>query len=99
VTVTLVNRQRRMVVLLLPHDSYCAAAGRCACVTVAGRDGVRVASSLTLAAEAARAGLPEAIVSVPDVVHGWRTGAIALRREPAPGSRSPRPGRRKRGAQ
>ena len=87
--VTLESRVRQMQVFNLPHDLYCEA-GECACSDVVmvvaaenprtGARGLRHTSrkmpgSLTLFARERRAGLPVAILEVPEV-----KAAIARRR-------------------
>ena len=94
-TVTLINATRRMKVINLPHDSYCAALGTCACVP---RDGARaLCSALTLAAGASAPGLDDAVLRVPDVARDVRAGELRVRREvppPKPSSPSPKAPRR-----
>ena len=93
-TVTLINATRRMKVLNLPHESYCAALGTCACTD---NGAGRVASSLTLAAGASATGLDDAVLAVPDVVTEVRSGELRVRREappPKPKNRSRRSPRR-----
>ena len=51
-TMTLINRTGRMKVYNLPHKTYCAALGKCACTVIPGRNGARVCASLTLASGA-----------------------------------------------
>jgi len=90
VTITLINTTRRMKVINLPHDIYCAAAGRCACTAVSGRGGRRIASSLTLPAGSATPGLDEAVLLVPEVARDVRAGELRVRREaPAPKNTNP----------
>lgn len=88
-TVTLINASRRMKVVNLPHDVYCAALGRCACVEI-GR-GRRVASSLTLPAGSATGGLDEAVLRVPDIARDVRAGELRVRREASPPARAREP--------
>ena len=99
-TLTLINATRRMKVVNLPHDVYCAALGTCACTEVAR--GRRIAASLTLPAGSTTTGLDEAVLRVPDVARDVRAGELRVRRELPPQrtisrSRSAprRPGRRK----
>ena len=80
-TITLINTTRRMKVFTLPHDSYCAAAGGCACAQETGREGRRIASSLTLPADSVTHGLNEAVLLVPDVALDVRKGELRVRRE------------------
>jgi hypothetical protein len=85
VTITLINTTRRIKVINLPHDIYCAAAGRCACLQAPGRDKRRIASSLTLPAGSITPGLDEAVLLVPEVARDVRAGELRVRREaPAP---------------
>ena len=99
-TVTLINATRRMKVINLPHESYCAALGTCACVP---RNGARpVCSALTLAAGASASGLDDAVLRVPDVARDVRAGELRVRREAPPPkpeteprTASRRPGRKK----
>ena len=84
-TITLINTTRRMKVINLPHDIYCAAAGKCACTPASGRAGRRIASSLTLPAGTATSGIDEAVLLVPEVARDVRAGDLRVRREvPAP---------------
>jgi len=90
VTITIVNATRRMKVINLPHDIYCAAAGRCACLRAPGRAKRRIASSLTLPAGSITSGLDEAVPLVPEVARDVRTGELRVRREtPAPKNTNP----------
>ena len=84
-TITIINTTRRMKVINLPHDIYCAAAGKCACTPASGRAGRRIASSLTLPAGTATSGIDEAVLLVPEVARDVRAGDLRVRREvPAP---------------
>ena len=94
-TVTLINATRRMKVINLPHDSYCAALETCACTAHNGAG--PLASVLTLAAGASTTGLDEAVLLVPDVARDVRAGELRVRREvppPKPSSRSRKAPRR-----
>ena len=51
-TMTLINKTGRMKVYNLPHKTYCAALGKCACTLLPGRNSARVCASLTLPADA-----------------------------------------------
>ncbi len=82
-TITLTNATRRMKVINLPHDVYCAAADRCACVPAKG--GKPLPSALTLASGAPAEGLDEAVLRVPEVARDVRAGELRVRRE-APAS-------------
>lgn len=78
-TITLTNATRRMKVINLRHDVYCAALGRCACVPAPG--GRPLASALTLASGASAEGLDEAVLRVADVARDIRAGELRVRRE------------------
>lgn len=83
-TVTLTNASGRLKVFVLAHETYCKARGRCACTVTPGRDGRRIASSLTLAA-GAREELDEAVLAVPEVERAARAGELrAERKAPEP---------------
>ena len=94
---SLTNTTRRMKVVNLPHDVYCAALGRCACTRQPGRDGRSVPTSLTLPAGAEVAGLDGAVRKLPEIDRAIRAGELRLRYE-APAlpeePPTPRPGRR-----
>lgn len=95
--VTLINTTRRMKVLNLPHEVYCAALGRCACTRQPGRDGRCIPASLTLPALAEVSGLDGAVLKLPEVERALRSGELRLRYEvPAQpeGPMTPRPERR-----
>ena len=79
-TVILINRARRMKVFTLAHASYCAALGSCDCAVVDRRSGRRVARSLTLAAGARSAELPEAVLKLPDIVRAVASGELGVER-------------------
>lgn len=79
-TITLTNATRRMKVINLPHDVYCAAADRCACCAPA-RGGKPLPSALTLAAGVSAEGLDEAVLRVPEVARDLRAGELRVRRE------------------
>ena len=84
-SVTLINTTRRMVVLNLPHESYCKALGRCACTPHPLRENATVASSLTIPAGQAVADLPEAVLSAPEADQAIKTGELLVEQTPAPG--------------
>ena len=84
-SVTLINTTRRMVVLNLPHESYCKALGRCACTPHPLRENATVASSLTIPAGQAVADLPEAVLSAPEVDRAVHAGELRVEQSPAPG--------------
>ena len=77
-TITLTNTTRRMKVINLPHDVYCAAAARCACDSTRGRP---TPSALTLAAGTSAQCLDEAVLRVPEIARDVRAGALRVRRE------------------
>ena len=83
-SVTLINTTRRMVVLNLPHESYCKALGRCACTPHPLREEATVASSLTIPAGQAVADLPEAVLSAPEVDRAVKAGELHVKQTPAP---------------
>ena len=96
-TVTLTNTSGRMQVFNLPHESYCAALGRCACRTpqpprsavvpvreLPGqpvRDRRPASASLTLPAGQAVTGLADAVLAAPDVARAVRSGVVLVRRD------------------
>jgi hypothetical protein len=55
--ITILNRTRRPIVVILNHADFCERAGDCACETVAGRT---VPGSLTVPALGASSGVHEA---------------------------------------
>jgi len=98
VTITLINTTRRMQVINLPHDFYCATAGTCVCAQEAGRGGRRIPSSLTLPAGSVTTGLDEALLHVPEIIRGLSTGELRVRREPCtPTTNLPRKASRRTG--
>jgi hypothetical protein len=52
-SVTLLNRTRQPIILVLDHDGYCEPAGECSCEEIAGRT---VPGSLTIRALGAEGG-------------------------------------------
>jgi len=96
-TLTLTNTSTRMQVFNLPHESYCAALGRCACRTAEAPRSAPLAvrelpgqpvrtrrpacASLTLPARQSATGLPDAVLAAPDVARAVRSGLVAVRRE------------------
>jgi hypothetical protein len=80
-SVALTNTTHRIKVINLPHTSYCAALGQCACQTLPDRKEARVASSLTLPAGATIEGLSDAVLSVPGIARDIRAGEIRVQRE------------------
>lgn len=81
-SLTLINKRSRMRVFVLPHDPYCTALGRCVCVVLPGRENRSVPSSVTLAAGATLSGLPDALLTVPDITLAVRKGEILMTQEP-----------------
>ena len=80
-TVTLFNNTNRMKVIPLPHATYCAALGKCVCMTIPGMK-TKVASSLTIPAGEAATGIPEAVLRVPLVDRMVRKGELAVNQAP-----------------
>jgi len=85
-SVTLTNRTRRMMVLNLPHESYCEALGRCACTPHPLKEDATVATSLTIPAGQAVADQPEAVLSAPDVEQAVQAGELAVEQSKSPAS-------------
>lgn len=81
-TIVLTNTTRRVRVVLLPHDIFCARAGRCACTK--RRDGVRLPAALTLPARESVDRLDEALLALPEVLAAVRAGDLRVTTEPAP---------------
>jgi hypothetical protein len=79
-TMTLINRTGRMKVYNLPHKTYCAALGKCACTVIPGRSGARVCASLTLAAGAEVDGVSEAVLQVAEIAKDIVSGALRVKR-------------------
>ena len=79
-TMTLINRAGRMKVYNLPHKTYCAALGKCACTMIPGRNGARVCASLTLASGAEIEGVPEAALQVAEIARDIRAGVLRVKR-------------------
>ena len=86
-SVTLTNKGRRMRVFVLPHETYCAALGSCACVVFPGREPRSAPSSLTLPAESVVRGLSDAVLQVPEIARAVRALEVVTAPE------SPRPER------
>ncbi|MFH0902226.1 MAG: hypothetical protein V2A73_16460 [Pseudomonadota bacterium] len=85
-TVTFINTSGRMKAFALPHETYCQARGSCACTIqqdLNARTTRRVASSLTLAANARLEGLSEAVLAVPEIERALRTGNLRVERKRA----------------
>lgn len=80
-TVTLINASGRLKVFVLPHETYCKARGRCACTVMPGREGRRIASSLSLAASARLEELDEAVLTIPEVERAARSGDLRVERK------------------
>lgn len=72
-TVTLINATRRMKVINLPHATYCAAVGTCACDPFP--------AVLTLAAGESASGLDGAVLRVANIAREVRSGDLRVRRE------------------
>ncbi|TQF11676.1 hypothetical protein FJV41_32945 [Myxococcus llanfairpwllgwyngyllgogerychwyrndrobwllllantysiliogogogochensis] len=85
-SVTLSNALGRLLTFLLPHESYCAARGACACGVQPGRGGRRLPSSLTLASGVTLEDVPEATLCVPAVAAAIRRGDVGLKRQAASSS-------------
>ena len=75
-SVTLTNTTRRVCVVILTHDDYCARVGRCGCS--ARRDGAVLPNSLTLPSREPVAGLDEAVLALPQVAAAVRAGDIRV---------------------
>jgi hypothetical protein len=91
--ITLENRGRQMQVFNLPHELYCAKAGRCGCaqeaVTTWVEDAAtgersprsavkRIPASLTLLAREKQPGLHEAVLEVPEVQRAIELGTVRV---------------------
>ncbi|APR80154.1 Hypothetical protein A7982_05501 [Minicystis rosea] len=74
--VTLTNKTAQMATFLLPHESYCAARGECACFVLPGWPAQRVPSSLTVPAKGAIVGLEHAVLAVLEIARAVRTGDV-----------------------
>lgn len=81
-TVTLINATRRMKVINLPHATYCAGLGACACDPFP--------AVLTLAAGESASGLDAAVLRVVDVAREVRSGELRVRRKTPPPKTSSR---------
>lgn len=75
-SVTLTNTTRRVCVVILTHDGYCARVGRCGCS--ARRDGALLPTSLTLPAREPVAGVDEAALALPQIAAAVRAGEIRV---------------------
>ena len=82
-TVTLINKTRRMKTYNLPHDTYCKALGECACITLPGRDKRTVCSSVTLAAGAEVEGLQDAVLQVTKIAKDIKKGELQVKKKPS----------------
>jgi len=98
-TVTLSNTSGRLKTFTLPHESFCAARGRCACAMTPGRDPRRVPSSLTLAAKTRLEGVDEAVLAVPEIDQTVHAGELRVERKPSAPQRpvNPDPNNRRAG--
>ena len=83
-SVRLTNLGPRMLVFVLPHESYCSARGGCACGATPGRTRRRVPWSLTLPRGGEQSGLDEAVLVVPAVATALRRGTLRAEREEPP---------------
>jgi hypothetical protein len=92
-SIVIKNMERRMRIINLPHETYCKAAGRCACaketVTTVVHDPKtgersmvsrvkRIPSSLTILGLEAREGLPDALLEIPEVKRALRAGRLRI---------------------
>jgi hypothetical protein len=80
VTVTLINKTRRMKIYNLPHETYCKALGQCVCVSLPGRDKKAVCSSLTLPAGATVSGLSDAVLLVTTIAKDINAGVLQVKK-------------------
>lgn len=80
-TITLINKTRRMRVYNLSHDSYCQALGQCACTRLPTRNTMYVCASLTLPANARVSGIQEAALQVPEIARDIKVGSLAVTRK------------------
>ena len=94
-SVILVNNTRRMKVFTLAHKWYCQALGVCVCTITPGKDGCRIAGSLTIPAGGTTESLPDAVLEVPDVKTAVASGALTVRRVRSRRSRRVAPGKSK----
>ncbi len=91
-TVSLKNTSGRLKVIVLAHETYCAARGQCGCDVPAGRGARRTPRSLTLATGVTAPGLDEAVLTLPEVRRALQRGELAVEREvPAPPRTPPQP--------
>jgi hypothetical protein len=80
-TITLINKTKRMKTYNLPHETYCKALGRCACTKLPGRGGRSICASLTLPAGGLVYLLFEAVLEVADIIRDLRAGRLEAKRE------------------
>lgn len=73
----LTNRTNRMKVIPLPHETFCAVLGSCACLETSGLK-KRIASSLTISAGSTSGELSEAVLNVGHVERMVKRGELAL---------------------
>gem|GEM_PF-1225913 len=84
-TVSLKNTSGRLKVIVLAHETFCAARGQCGCDVPAGRGARRTPRSLTLATGVTAAGLDEAVLTLAEVRRALQRGELGVAREvPAP---------------
>ena len=94
-SVTLKNKTRRMKVIPLPHKTYCAALGECACVALPGIKN-KVATSLTIPAGESVPDIPDAVLAVDQVVRMVRRGELDAQRTPKGNDTIPKDLKKKR---
>lgn len=84
-TVSLKNTSGRLKVIVLAHETFCAARGQCGCDVPAARGARRMPRSLTLATGVTATGLDEAVLALPEVRRALQRGELAAERAvPAP---------------
>ena len=76
---TLKNKTRRTITLVLDHQHYCEAEGRCACVEIRGQ---HVPSSLTVPALTEAQDVSGALIKLPKLRALIRAGFVELGDEP-----------------
>jgi hypothetical protein len=72
------NKTQRMLVFVLPHETYCEAHGECACAVVDADRDVRVASSLTLPVGDGPVEVPEAALMVREIAQAVRREEVVF---------------------
>ncbi len=73
----LINKTNRMKVIVLPHQVYCAALGRCECMRLPGMKN-KVAASLTIPAGMTSGELPDELLQVSQVQKGLKRGELEV---------------------